>query len=209
MHAKWIFFDIGYTLVNEDEVWECRCREQVAGDEAKALGLSAADIYAEIECASRLFLPQYRTVVKKFGFENAAPYRHELEILYPDAKCVLETLSGRYRLGVIANQTGGLSERLAEFGIRGYFDAVISSWEHGIMKPDVGLFRAALAEAGCEPCDAVMVGDRLDNDIKPAKSLGMGTIWIKQGFGALQTPPSAEYEPDAEVENLMELLEIL
>ena len=206
--AKWIFFDVGYTLVNEDEVWRRRCHEQAEGDEARALGLTAADIYAEIEAASRAFLPQYRTVVKKYGFKDAAPYRHELETVYPDAERVLAALSERYHIGVIANQTDGLRGRLEEFGILGYFDTVISSWDYGVMKPDARLFRAALAEAGCEPCDAVMIGDRLDNDIFPAKSLGMGTVWIKQGFGAIGVPPNDDYVPDAEVSALSELLEV-
>ena len=49
---KVLFFDVGYTLVNEDAVWEKRCREQAQTDEAKKLGLSADDIYHEIEIAT-------------------------------------------------------------------------------------------------------------------------------------------------------------
>lgn len=30
-----------------------------------------------------------------------------------------------------------------------------------------------------------MIGDRIDNDIVPAKALGMKTIWIRQGFDGL------------------------
>jgi FMN phosphatase YigB (HAD superfamily) len=40
-----------------------------------------------------------------------------------------------------------------------------------------------------------MVGDRLDNDIFPAKNIGMKTIWIKQGFGGMQNPKTDEYLP--------------
>ena len=46
--VKWLFFDVGYTLVNEYEVWRHRCREQDDGEKARALGLSAEDIYAQI-----------------------------------------------------------------------------------------------------------------------------------------------------------------
>ena len=45
---KVLFFDVGYTLVNEDAVWKARCREQAQTAEAKKLGLSATDIYHEI-----------------------------------------------------------------------------------------------------------------------------------------------------------------
>lgn len=37
--------------------------------------------------------------------------------------------------------------------------------------------------SGCWPENAVMVGDRIDNDIVPAKKMGMHTIWVKQGYG--------------------------
>ena len=34
---KVLFFDVGYTFVNEDVVWEKRCHEQAETDEAKNL----------------------------------------------------------------------------------------------------------------------------------------------------------------------------
>ena len=222
MSIRYLFFDIGYTLVDEDAVWEARCREQADMPEARTLGLSAGDIYREIEEASRQYLPQYRAVVKKYGFTLAAPFRGELETLYPEAPAVLAALSEKYRLGVIANQAKGLKERLSigfmgngtnatliinsrEWGVLSYFSAVASSWEAGFLKPDPALFRYALSLAGCAPEEAVMIGDRLDNDIFPAKALGMKTVWIRQGFGALQTPKGPEYTPDYTVDSLTEL----
>ena len=50
-----------------------------------------------------------------------------------------------------------------------------------------------------------MVGDRLDNDIRPAKKLGMKTVWIRQGFAIYQNPQRAEEQPDYIVDNLSEL----
>lgn len=49
----------------------------------------------------------------------------------------------------------------------------------------------------------------LDNDIFPAKQIGMNTIWIKQGFGGMQKPKSHEYTPDIAISNLKDLLHIL
>jgi len=206
---RWIFFDIGYTLVNEDAVWQRRCSEQAESAEARALGLTPQDIYHAIEDASRANLPQYRTVVRRYGFTSPAPYRHELETLYPNAEKLLEELSKRYQLGVIANQTGGLDARLEQFGIRQYFSAVVSSWEYQCMKPDPRLYEIALDLAQCAPEEAVMVGDRLDNDVAPAKSVGMHTIWIRQGFGALQSPQNALQSPDHTIDDLNDLLDIL
>ncbi len=206
---KFIYFDIGYTLVNEEKVWETRCLEQSLTSEAKQLGLSAEDIFKEIVTASKNYLPQYRTVANKYQFKEVAPYRSELEFLYPRVKAVLTYLASKYKLGIIANQTDGLVKRLTEFGIAEYFSVIISSWDYGIMKPDLELFRIGIEKAECKPQEIVMVGDRLDNDIFPAKSLGMNTVWIKQGFGGMQVPKSQLYEATEEIYSLDELMNIL
>jgi HAD superfamily hydrolase (TIGR01549 family) len=196
-------------LINEDDVWEQRCIEQAEMEEAKLLGLSPKQIYEEIIEASIAYQPQYRTVVKKFGFLEAAPYRHELEKLYNNADLVLQVLSQKYKLGIIANQTEGLVDRLSSWGILKYFSFIISSWDYQIMKPDIKLFQIAVEQSGHDASETVMVGDRLDNDIFPAKTIGMKTIWIKQGFGGMQNPKTDEYISDTVIANLSELLYIL
>ena len=205
---KVLFFDVGYTLVNEDAVWNDRCRVQAQTDEAKKIGLSAADIYHEIEIASISRKPQFRTLIEKYNFKEVAPYRTEMEKLYEEAPAVIKTLSQKYELGIIANQLDGLADRLDGFGLLQYFNYIISSWDLQVMKPDIRIFEYALSKANCIPQDACMIGDRLDNDILPAKSLGMKTVWIKQGFGALQKPLSKSEEPDYTINNLTELLKI-
>jgi 8-oxo-dGTP diphosphatase/putative hydrolase of the HAD superfamily len=85
---------------------------------------------------------------------------------------------------------------------------IASSAELGISKPDKEIFRLALAMADCRPENAVMVGDRLDNDIRPAKELGMKTVRIRKGL-AIYMKPSCEAEvPDYTVDSLSEILSI-
>ena len=43
-------------------------------------------------------------------------------------------------------------------------------------------------EFGCKPEESMMVGDRLDNDIHPAKAMGMKTVWIRHGLAQHQNP---------------------
>lgn len=205
---KFIFFDIGYTLVNEDDVWAERCREQAATRQAQELGVSADTLMQDIQTASVLFKSQWKYVIAKYGFTQSAKYKSELETPYDDTRVVLEQLSKRFRLGIIANQSGGLSERLRNWGIDKYFDTVISSADYEFSKPDKRLFLAALEKSGCSACDAVMVGDRLDNDILPANELGFQTVHIKQGFAKLQVAPTVDYKPTYEVNNLTELLDL-
>lgn len=50
-----------------------------------------------------------------------------------------------------------------------------------------------------------MVGDRLDNDIKPAKKLGMKTVRLLRGFGQYAPVTSEAEQADATLANLTEL----
>ena len=54
-----------------------------------------------------------------------------------------------------------------------------------------------------------MIGDRIGNDILPARCLGMGTIWIRQGFGRYWALSSPAERADAVVNGLSELPHIL
>ncbi len=206
--TKFIFFDIGYTLVNEDEVWVERCKEQAATQQAQSMGITASVLMNDIQTASDNFQPQWKSVIEKYGFTQSSKYKSEFETLYDDTRLVLEKLSKKFSLGIIANQNGDLSKRLHEWKIDKYFSTVISSSDYGFSKPDERLFLAALEKSNCAPNNAVMVGDRLDNDILPANKLGFRTVRIKQGFAKKQIAPSAIYEPTYEINSLTDFLEL-
>ena len=50
-----------------------------------------------------------------------------------------------------------------------------------------------------------MIGDRLDNDIVPAKKLGMKTIWVRQGYAVYQKIDDESKRPDRIVDRIDEL----
>ncbi len=54
-----------------------------------------------------------------------------------------------------------------------------------------------------------MIGDRIDNDIVPAKQLGMKTIWVKQGLGSLWNITDESEKADMEINNLSDVLKYL
>ncbi|MDR0286423.1 MAG: HAD family hydrolase, partial [Clostridiales bacterium] len=135
-----------------------------------------------------------------------ASWPKRLDPLYPDAIPLLTELSNRYSLGVIANHGKDTAELL---GINRFFKVYTASGAVGFGKPDLRIFEMALTQANCKPENALMIGDRLDNDIYPAKKLGMKTMWIKQGFGGMAEPVSPEHEPDYMVDSLPEILDVL
>ncbi len=54
-----------------------------------------------------------------------------------------------------------------------------------------------------------MIGDRIDNDIVPAKLLGMHTIWVKQGFGQYWNIQGEDEKPDYIVNRIEEICDVL
>ncbi len=76
--------------------------------------------------------------------------------------------------------------------------------KRGVAKPDRRIFEIALERGNCKPFEAVMIGDRIDNDIVPARLLGMHTIWIRQGFSKYWRISSETEKAEAVVDSLEE-----
>lgn len=181
MEAKWIFFDVGSTLVDETEAYNHRAREMIKNTD---ITFSVFD-NKRIELAKQGF-DGNSEAIKFFGLKKT-PWHSEDEIPFVDALETLEILKERgYKLGIIANQSAGTEQRLENRGLLKYFDVVVASAEFGIAKPNRLIFEKAIELAGCQPQNAVMIGDRLDNDIIPAKAFGMRTVWIRKGLSAHQ-----------------------
>ena len=201
--SQWLFFDVGSTLVNENKAYEARIKTAIAGKD-----ISYQEFYDKMLSYFRKNKKGDLEALSFYGLERPA-WRTDLETLYPQTKEILEQLGPEYKLGIIANQLPGLEERLKDFGILDYFDAIFSSADLGLAKPNPAIFRLPLQKSNCLPHQAIMIGDRLDNDIVPAKRIGMKTIWIKQGFSRLAQVKNLEERADWTVEKLTDLLPIL
>jgi putative hydrolase of the HAD superfamily len=110
---------------------------------------------------------------------------------------LLSWLRGRgLRLGLAANQGRDAVAALEAAGLAAHFDGLSVSATLGLRKPDPRLFLAVCAQLGVAPDQCVMVGDRIDNDIAPARALGMATILFRTGRHARQQPRSWLEAPD-------------
>lgn len=132
-------------------------------------------------------------------------------VLEDDAIETLQKLkSKKYHLGIFSNagddkDVQGLIE---SFGIRSYFDFVLTSAACFYRKPHPRAFEIALAQWSISPNDAVMVGDSLQADIQGAKSLNMKTIWITRR-AQFNTEEEKRVQPDFSLRDLNELLPTL
>jgi putative hydrolase of the HAD superfamily len=126
--------------------------------------------------------------------------------LRPDVDGLLRRLRGRgFTLGIVANQPEAARERLARAGIGDLFDYLGLSAITGLRKPDPRAFAAAAEALGVPTAACIMVGDRIDNDIVPAKALGMAAIQFRGGRYRRQRPRSTAETPDAIVTDVLEL----
>lgn len=202
-NIEWLFLDVGSTLVDESKVYEYRMR---------TVARHAGVTYEYVYNTAMEFYKQNKKgdleIMKLLNVEKPK-WKFEYEVLYEDAEECLKNLSSKYKIGVIANQSLGTADRLEQFGILKHIDLVVASAEEGVAKPKKEIFEIAWDRAGCRPEQSVMIGDRIDNDIVPAKKLGMKTIWIKQGFGKYWNITNEDEKADYVVSNLTELSDIL
>lgn len=204
MATKWIFFDVGSTLVDETEAYNHRIRDMITHTNITFQEFDDARV-----ALARQGLDGNSAAIEHFGLTKT-PWHSEDEIPYSDTWDTLQLLSRKgYRLGIIANQVAGTSDRLGNWGLRAFIDVVVTSAEAGVAKPEKAIFEQALMLAGCKPEESMMVGDRLDNDIQPAKAIGMKTVWIRQGLAQHQDPSLGHGLADYQIAQLRELIEIL
>lgn len=104
---------------------------------------------------------------------------------YPDAEPALRALSeaGVPRI-VVSNWDRSLPEVLERCGLAPLLDGSFSSAQAGAPKPDPAIFRLALEAAGCEPADALHVGDSPEEDLRGAAAAGVRALLIAREPGA-------------------------
>jgi HAD superfamily hydrolase (TIGR01549 family) len=213
--VRWLFFDLGNTLISEEAATDCRIRQLGSSFEQHGRRYSVEEVRCALQKASAEFAPRLITgAIEKLTddpelrklIEAEARYPKELEAPYEGAEQTLRTLSSRYGIGVIANQSAGTQERLTKWGLMPFISICLSSTEAGREKPDPAIFQLALSRAICRPSQAVMIGDRLDNDVRPARLQGWKTIRIAQGFARFQSPRDSFDEADVTIANVKELV---
>ena len=171
---KAVVFDLGETLVDETRMWSLV---------AQYAGIPEFTVYAMLGGMIER-RESHRSIFGLMQIESVDPnilgYQIEQRDLYPDVEPTLRQLkAGGYRLGVSGNQPEGAAEQTAMLGLP--FDMVGSSATWGVNKPSPAFFERIVSELGLQPEEIVYVGDRLDNDVFPAKAAGMRAVFIRRG----------------------------
>jgi HAD superfamily hydrolase (TIGR01549 family) len=210
-HLDVVFFDVGGPLYGDRPYYE----GLLAGIREVRPDVDEAAFWAEFDaCRREQRGPFTQRLVRRFvdaaDAERATRvgkqrWTYPPETLQPDAVDALAALHGRYRLGILANQERWIRETMARDGLARFVEVWAVSAEIGADKPDPRIFEHALREAGAPPERCAMIGDRLDNDIVPAKTHGMRAIWLLRGEAPDEPTPEQLAVPDAAITSLREL----
>ena len=86
------------------------------------------------------------------------------------------------RLAVITNSDPREAHlRLELLGLSSYFETVVTPETFGIKKPDPAVYQKTLELLGVTAADTIMIGDRLDRDVTPAREAGMRAVHAAYG----------------------------
>lgn len=200
-------FDVGETLVDETRMWTRH---------AGRLGIPTFTffgVFGALISQGR----DHRDVFDVFGIDTRA-YLAEIDALgdpadgitiddfYPDALPTLHALvAAGHDVGLAANQPERAATELTAIGLPLSFLATSAGW--GVAKPSAAFFDRLVLAAGVAPEEIVYVGDRLDNDVLPAKAHGMQAMLIRRGpWGRLHATWPDAARADRIIDSLAELL---
>lgn len=189
--VRWIFLDLGNVVMNDDPVMTYLYELLHADIEREGRGISFEALMAEREdiiaergtghwsmLTERILGRARHDELARLSADHLRQHYMDYHNVVPGMEDALRVLAGRFSLGVVANQMSEAEGALREAGLADYFQFLALSERVGASKPDPAIFHWALAQAGCEPEEAIMVGDRIDTDIIPARRLGMWTLWF-------------------------------
>jgi putative hydrolase of the HAD superfamily len=102
----------------------------------------------------------------------------------PDTHAVLAALAPRLPVVLVTNQLSAVQHaKVRRLGLEPYLTGVVTSEEAGADKPDPRIFRLALAAAGVEAGEALMVGDSLRGDVGGAVAAGIRALHTREFTG--------------------------
>lgn len=219
---KFIFFDIGDVLFDENAQHQYLFHSMLLAMRRNGVDVTWDAYHARLrQCVRIAPDAAYKDAVHTFvpdaeraeqiihqgrgeyeAMRKPRPYGMLLDNMLP----VVQELKRDFRLGIIANQHPQIMDALRDYGLTPYFDVIAIDEILGVSKPDPKIFQWALAQAGCEAKDAIMIGDRPDVDVAPARSLGMGAIRFQRGQLYAHYDPRTEQErADVVVTDLISL----
>lgn len=128
-----------------------------------------------------------------------------------DAHPMLRALrDSDYRLALLSNagDDPDVQALIDKFGLRPYFEFILTSAACGYRKPHPHMFEQALDALNLFPHQVAMVGDALTADVKGAQALGIYSIWVNRRVN-IHTKTLSVIQPDESVSALSDIPKLL
>jgi HAD superfamily hydrolase (TIGR01549 family) len=182
MPIRAVCFDVGETLIDETRHWD---------GWAAFLGVPRLTLFTALgvtmergESLRRvfeIFRPDLDFAsVRKMRAAQGYRYDFQPDDLYPDAiPCLAELRERGFKVLIAGNQPIEAEAALHRLGVPA--DVIASSAGWGVSKPDAAFFARVIEAAGEPPDRIAYVGDRVDNDVLPARAAGMVTVHLRRG----------------------------
>lgn len=210
MVIRALVFDVGETLIDETRIWS-RWADRLGVPRLTFMGVlggMAALDRGHLE-AFELIRPGLDLEAEIAAWRRDDPdglrENFDADDLYPDVRPGLAALrEAGYQVIVAGNQPPQAYDALAAMDLP--VDAIHTSAGWGVEKPEPGFFAKVAAVAGRAPREILYVGDRLDNDVRPAGRAGMRTALLRRGpWGYLHAARPEAAEADLVADALTDL----
>jgi HAD superfamily hydrolase (TIGR01549 family) len=200
MPIRAVCFDIGETLIDETRHWS---------EWAEFLGVPKLTLFTalgvimergqSLRRVFEIFRPDL-DFSKARQMRAAQGYRYDFQAtdLYPDViPCLVALKSRGLKVLIAGNQPIEAEAALARLEVPADLIATSAGW--GVSKPDPAFFARIIDTAGESAESIAYVGDRMDNDVLPARAAGMVAVLLRRGpWGWMHAE-----RPDADAAHLL------
>lgn len=212
---KAVVLDVGETVIDETRIWS-RWADRLGVPRFVLMGVlgGMAALDQSFSEGFELVRPGFDVEAEIAAWERDEPdslrNHFDADDLYPDVREALGGLrEAGYQVILAGNQPVRAYDALVAMELP--VDSVHTSDGWGVSKPAPAFFAKVAAVAGREPGEILYVGDRLDNDVRPAAAAGMRTALLRRGpWGYLHAArPEAREAADVIADDLHALLPAL
>lgn len=213
MDITTVLLDAGGVILDESEHETVRAQVIVETLVDAVPGYSLEDYYGDVAEAVQSFCPKTYAYV---FWKHLEPDRRRFDEVYarhlavwrerrPPLKLMaglaeeVRALADHFALGIAGQYGREVVDLLDEHDLLDCFAHRFTQDDFAVTKPDPRCYEQMAQRMRVDPRSCVMVGDRIDKDVIPARQIGMKTIRIRVGLHRNQEPRVPDEMPDAEL----------
>jgi FMN phosphatase YigB (HAD superfamily) len=208
-----VLLDAGGVILDERETEEF-CAETITGLIAEHVSGYDKDRYwADVDEAVVVFTPTiYRYILwKNLKFDREIHDRalREFRSRFKGSPPPLKLMAGfgdeikaiheKFDTAIAGQYGREILTLLEREKLIQYFTHHITQDDFEFTKPDTRYYEAIIRKIGVDPKLCIMVGDRIDKDVIPARLLGMRTVLVRTGIHRNQIPRTPFEIPDVDL----------